>query len=115
MTLLICRPSMKNITVVFIVLERESTTTTTKGLLTRFLVADSSACISLSVWDERGPCLELGDIIQMKGSYVQMYHDSLVLYCGHMSTLERVGELVVLAVCLLTFLDSCYSSWGLRT
>lgn len=67
----IFRPGYKNLNIVFIVLEKErEAVQTSAGFITRYLVADTSGSVSLSVWDDRGNHLAPGHIMHLKGGHV---------------------------------------------
>ncbi|XP_049847842.1 SOSS complex subunit B2 isoform X2 [Schistocerca gregaria] len=89
------KPGMKNLNVMFIVLERGSTTKTKEGgIIVQHLVADSTASITASLWDEKGEALQPGDIFIMNGGYASLYKTSLMLYCSRYGSIERVGEAI---------------------
>jgi len=86
------KPQMKDLNLLIIILEKESTSTNSKGTATTFLVADVTAAISLTVWDEQGQWMQPGDIIQLRGAYSSIFKDTLILYSGHHCNPERTGQ-----------------------
>mmetsp|Transcript_34761 Transcript_34761/g.56302 ORF Transcript_34761/g.56302 Transcript_34761/m.56302 type:complete len:156 (+) Transcript_34761:119-586(+) len=91
------RPTMKQITCVFIVLEKGAITRTKDDhSIHHALVADTSACVNLSLWDSQGEQLQPGDIVRMKGGYTSLFKGSLVISSGKFGTLERIGEFCML-------------------
>lgn len=62
------RPGMKNVNVLFIVLEKAPPTKTKdEHMLAHAIVADHTGCIHLSLWDTLGEQLQPGDIIRLTG------------------------------------------------
>jgi hypothetical protein len=59
------RPGMKRINCRMIVLEKTELAPTRSGRLFQFLVADNSASIFFSVFDELGEAIETGDILSL--------------------------------------------------
>nr|XP_022914016.1 SOSS complex subunit B homolog [Onthophagus taurus] len=87
------RPGLKNINVVFIVLEVGHPTLTKENREVRtFKVADQSACINASVWDEAGQLLVPGDIVRLTKGYVSMWRSCLTLYTSKGGDLQKIGE-----------------------
>lgn len=87
------RPGLKNINVVFIVLEVGHPTVTKENREVRtFKVADSSACINASVWDEAGQLLIPGDIVRLTKGYVSLWRNCLTLYTAKGGDLQKIGE-----------------------
>jgi len=86
------QPNSRNVNIVFIVLEKEPAVVNKSGTIHSFLVADSTGCISCSVWDDPGQFIEPSDIISLKGAHAQLFKETLTLYCGRGSFAERVGE-----------------------
>ncbi|KAK5642857.1 hypothetical protein RI129_009024 [Pyrocoelia pectoralis] len=87
------RPGLKNINVVFIVLEVGHPTLTKENREVRtFKVADQSACINASVWDEAGQLLGPGDIVRLTKGYVAVWRNCLTLYTSKIGDLQKVGE-----------------------
>lgn len=87
------RPGQKNLNVVFIVLEVGHPTITKENREVRSCkVADSTACINVSVWDEPGQHLVPGDIVKLTRGYAAVFRDSLTLYTGKTGDLQKIGE-----------------------
>lgn len=84
---------MKNINVVFIVLEVGAATVTKENREVRtFKVADPTACINVSVWDEPGKLLVPGDIVRLTKGYATIWRHSLTLYSGKNGDIHRIGD-----------------------
>ncbi|XP_016404334.1 SOSS complex subunit B1-B-like [Sinocyclocheilus rhinocerous] len=66
------KPGLKNLSVIFIVLETGRVTKTKDGHEVRTCkVADKTGSISISVWDEVGGLIQAGDIIRLnKGHFL---------------------------------------------
>ena len=80
------KPGDKNVNANFIVLEIGKPTITKDGQEIRTLkVADRTACINLSVWNEPGACLRPGDICRLTKGYVTPWKGCLTLYTGKSS------------------------------
>lgn len=87
------RPFMKSINCVFIVLEKGSVTRTKdEHTIYQTLVADYTASINISLWDNIGELLQPGDIVRLKGGYCTLYKNSLMLYTGKKGSTDRIGE-----------------------
>lgn len=87
------RPGLKNINVVFIVLDISHPTVTKENREVRtFKVADQSACINASVWDEAGQLLTPGDIVKLTKGYVSLWRNCLTLYTSKCGDLQKIGE-----------------------
>ncbi|RZB40655.1 hypothetical protein BDFB_002799 [Asbolus verrucosus] len=87
------RPGLKNITVVFIVLEVGHPTVTKENREVRtFKVADQTACINASVWDEAGQLLVPGDIVRLTKGYLSIWRNCLTLYTSKGGDLQKIGE-----------------------
>lgn len=87
------RAGLKNITVIFIVLEVSPATHTKENREVRtFKVADQTACINVSVWDEPGRLLVAGDIVRMTKGYANIWRQSLTLYPGKNGDIHKIGE-----------------------
>lgn len=87
------RPGLKNINAVFIVLEVGHPTLTKENREVRtFKVADQSACINASVWDEAGHLLVPGDIVRLTKGYVSVWRNCLTLYTSKGGDLQKIGE-----------------------
>lgn len=87
------RPGMKNLQIIFIVLDIEKPTKTKDGHEVRSCkVADKTGCINMSLWDELGEIVQSGDIIRLTKGYSSMYRNHLTLYSGQAGKLQKVGE-----------------------
>lgn len=87
------RPGLKNINVVFIVLEVGHPTLTKENREVRtFKVADQSASINASIWDEAGQLLAPGDIVRLTKGYVSLWRNCLTLYTSKLGDLQKIGE-----------------------
>lgn len=87
------RPNLKNINVVFIILEVGTATVTKENRVVRtFKVGDPTACINVSVWDEPGNLLAPGDIVRLTKGYAAIWRHCLTLYSGKNGDIHKVGE-----------------------
>lgn len=87
------KPGLKNINVVFIVLDVGQATLTKENREVRnFKVADFSACINCSVWDDPGKLLCPGDIIRLTKGYASIWRNCLTLYSGKNGEIVKIGE-----------------------
>ncbi|XP_012286700.1 SOSS complex subunit B homolog [Orussus abietinus] len=87
------RPGQKNINVVFIVLEVGHPTVTKENREVRtFKVADSTACMNVSIWDEPGQLLVPGDIVRLTKGYASVWRQCLTLYSGKTGDIQKIGE-----------------------
>lgn len=87
------RPGQKNINVVFIVLEVSHPTITKENREVRtFKVADSTACMNVSIWDEPGQLLVPGDIVRLTKGYASVWRQCLTLYSGKTGDIQKIGE-----------------------
>ncbi|KAL5284262.1 NABP2 family protein [Megaselia abdita] len=87
------KPGLKNINVVFIVLDIGQATLTKENREVRnFKVADFSGCINCSVWDEPGKLLCPGDIIRLTKGYASIWRNCLTLYSGKNGDIVKIGE-----------------------
>ncbi|XP_051885699.1 SOSS complex subunit B2 isoform X2 [Pristis pectinata] len=87
------KPGMKNLNVVFIVLEIGRVTKTKDGHEVRSCkVADKTGSITISVWDEVGGLIQPGDIIRLTRGYASMWKNCLTLYTGRGGDLQKIGE-----------------------
>lgn len=90
------KEGMKNINVLFIVLELTSSTKTkdNRDIFT-FKVADSSACINCVIWDEPGKHIQPGDIIRVSRCYANVWKECLNLTSGKLSEITRMGDFMM--------------------
>lgn len=87
------RPGLKNLNVVFIVLEVGQPTVTKENREVRTCkVADSTACINVSIWDEPGQLLVPGDIVRLTKGYASIWRNCLTLYSGKNGDIQKIGE-----------------------
>ncbi|KAG6460515.1 hypothetical protein O3G_MSEX012025 [Manduca sexta] len=85
------KPGMKNINAVFIVLEVGPPTLTKEAREVRTLrVADATASVNLSVWDEPGALLQPGDIVRLTRGYASLWRAALTLYSGKSGDIQKV-------------------------
>lgn len=91
------KPGMKNINAEFIVLEVGQPTLTKEAREVRTLrVADATASVNLSVWDEPGALLQPGDIVRLTRGYASLWRAALTLYSGKSGDIQKVGEFCML-------------------
>ncbi|ETE73499.1 SOSS complex subunit B2 [Ophiophagus hannah] len=70
------KPGLKNVNVVFIVLEIGRVTKTKDGHEVRACkVADKTGSITISVWDELGSLIQPGDIIRLTKGFCMVYSE----------------------------------------
>ncbi|XP_016380906.1 SOSS complex subunit B2-like isoform X2 [Sinocyclocheilus rhinocerous] len=87
------KPGLKNLNIVFIVLEIGRVTKTKDGHEVRSCrVADKSGSICISVWDELGSLIQPGDIIRLTRGYASIWKGCLTLYTGRGGDLQKIGE-----------------------
>ncbi|KAG7477351.1 hypothetical protein MATL_G00068650 [Megalops atlanticus] len=87
------KPGLKNLNVIFIVLETGRVTKTKDGHEVRTCkVADKTGSISISVWDEVGGLIQTGDIIRLTKGYASIFKGCLTLYTGRGGDLQKIGE-----------------------
>ncbi|KAI9588188.1 hypothetical protein GQX74_004034 [Glossina fuscipes] len=87
------KPGLKNINVIFIVLEIGTTTVTKENREVRnFKVGDHTACINVSIWDEPGKLISPGDIIKLTKGYASIFRHCLTLYSGKNGDVYKIGE-----------------------
>jgi hypothetical protein len=90
------RTGMKNINVMFIVLEITAATKTKENReVFSFKIADQSAAINCSIWDEPGKVLQPGDIVRMTKCYASLWRGCLTLYSGKSGEISRMGDFVM--------------------
>ncbi|KFB50842.1 AGAP005201-PA-like protein [Anopheles sinensis] len=86
-------PGLKNINVIFIILEIGPVTLTKENREVRtFKVADQSAAINVSIWDEPGKQLAPGDIVRLTKGYASIWRQCLTLYSGKNGEIVRLGD-----------------------
>ncbi|XP_058054737.1 SOSS complex subunit B homolog [Anopheles bellator] len=86
-------PGLKNINVIFIILDIGPVTLTKENREVRtFKVADQSAAINVSIWDEPGKQLSPGDIVRLTKGYSAIWRQCLTLYSGKNGEIVRLGD-----------------------
>jgi len=91
------KPGVKNLHLVFIVLDVGKPTKTKDGHEVRSCrVADRTGSINASIWDDFGVHLQAGDIIRFCKGYAQLWKSQLTLYTGRCGYLEKIGEFCML-------------------
>lgn len=87
------KAGLKNINLVFIVLETGRVSKTKDGHEVRSCkVADRTGSITISVWDEVGSLIQTGDIIRLTRGYASLFKGCLTLYIGRTGDLQKIGE-----------------------
>ncbi|KAM8794157.1 SOSS complex subunit B1 [Eudromia elegans] len=87
------RPGLKNLSLIFIVLETGRVTKTKDGHEVRTCkVADKTGSINMSVWDDVGGLIQPGDIIRLTKGYASVFKGCLTLYTGRGGELHKIGE-----------------------
>ncbi|KAB7498483.1 SOSS complex subunit B1 [Armadillidium nasatum] len=87
------KAGMKNVKVVFIVLDIGRPNTTKEQHEVRSCkVADRTGCINISLWDEPGTLLQPGDIVSLNRGYVSIFKSCLTLYVSKGGELQKIGE-----------------------
>ncbi|CAM1294701.1 NABP2 (predicted) [Pycnogonum litorale] len=91
------KPGMKNVNLVFIMLEMGRPNTTKEGHEVRTCkIADKTASINLSLWDEPGNYIQTGDICKLTKGYASIWKNCLTLYCGKGGEILKIGEFCLL-------------------
>ncbi|XP_076329619.1 SOSS complex subunit B1 [Tachypleus tridentatus] len=91
------KPGMKNLNITFIILEIGQPITTKEGHVVRTCkVADRSASINISVWDEPGLHIQPGDICKLTKGYASLWKGCLTLYTGKGGDIQKIGEFCML-------------------
>lgn len=91
------KPGMKNLNIIFIILEIGRPNTTKDGHEVRTCkIADRSASINLSVWDEPGNYIQSGDICKLTKGYASLWKGCLTLYTGKGGDIQKIGEFCML-------------------
>ncbi|KAK6165511.1 hypothetical protein SNE40_022428 [Patella caerulea] len=87
------RPGLKNINIMFIVLEIAKPTRTKDGHEVRSCkVSDKTGCVNISLWDELGEALQTGDICRLTKGYANVWKGSLTLYSSKFGDIVKLGE-----------------------
>lgn len=91
------RPGLKNLNLIFIVIEVGKPSKTKDGHEIRTVrVADKSGSINMSVWNDYGVQMLAGDIIRFFRGYAQVWKDQLTIYSGRVGGMEKIGEFCML-------------------
>jgi len=91
------RPGVKNLNLLFIVIEVGKATKTKDGHEIRTVrVADKSGSINMSVWNDYGVQMLPGDIIRFFRGYAQVWKNQLTIYTGRVGGMEKIGEFCML-------------------
>ncbi|XP_058464102.1 SOSS complex subunit B homolog [Malaya genurostris] len=86
-------PGLKNVNAIFIILDVGPVTLTKENREVRtFKVADQSAAINVSIWDEPGKLLMPGDIVRLTKGYAAVWRQCLTLYSGKNGEIHRLGD-----------------------
>ena len=69
-------------------------------MITHALVADHTASIYMSLWNEQGEQIQPGDIIRLTNGYSTLFRNAMVLHSARVGgpnpgALEKIGECVV--------------------
>ena len=75
-----------------IIVEKQQSFKTTKGIITQCLVADETGSIFMNFYNETGKVISEGDILYMSGVYSSKYKEMILLYEGDYSLIKRVGR-----------------------
>ncbi|XP_074421340.1 SOSS complex subunit B1 isoform X2 [Larus michahellis] len=87
------KPGLKNLNLIFIVLETGRVTKTKDGHEVRTCkVADKTGSINISVWDDVGNLIQPGDIIRLTKGYASVFKGCLTLYTGRGGDLQKIGD-----------------------
>ncbi|PRP79262.1 OB fold-containing protein, nucleic acid binding [Planoprotostelium fungivorum] len=93
------KPFQKCVNTIFIILEKGEITKTKDGsVMQKAQVADETASISITLWDNIGDSLQPGDICRLRNGYCTPYKNYLSLYVGRAGSLTRIGEFTMLFV-----------------
>jgi len=91
------RPGVKNLNLIFIVIEVGKPSKTKDGHEIRTVrVADKSGSINMSVWNDYGVNMLPGDIIRFYRGYAQVWKNQLTIYSGRVGGMEKIGEFCML-------------------
>ncbi|CAD5227125.1 unnamed protein product [Bursaphelenchus xylophilus] len=89
------KPGVKNLNCSFIILEKSQSRMAANGHShCQFKVADESASINLTVWDQAAEYLQPGDVCSLKSGSTSVYKGSMSLNCGKNSEVLKVGRIV---------------------
>jgi hypothetical protein len=92
------RPYDKNVDCRFIVLAPPTDVHVAKegGTVYTFLVADESAAMLATFWDEQGAALRAGDVVLMRGGLVTLFRGHMRLACKRQGSLLRIDRVRLL-------------------
>jgi len=89
----LAKPGMKDLTLMFIVLDVGRPTVTKDQREVRTVkVADKTGAVNLSLWDEPGRLVQSGDIIRMTKGYTNVWKGCVTLYVGKNGEFLKVGD-----------------------
>lgn len=77
---------------IFIVLEKNQPVKTKEHMIHHFLISDETGCIQLSLWDEFGEGVQLGDILFIKNGRCTLWTNNLELQKGRKGVIQKIGE-----------------------
>lgn len=87
------KPGMKNLCLIFIVLDMGRPKKTKEGHEVRTCkVADKTGSVNTSLWDEPGQLLQTGDICRLSKGYTSVWKGCLTLYTGKGGEVMKIGE-----------------------
>uniref|UniRef100_A0A069DPL9 Putative solute carrier family 35 member c2-like protein n=1 Tax=Panstrongylus megistus TaxID=65343 RepID=A0A069DPL9_9HEMI len=86
------RQGMKNLNLTVIVLEVGNPVQIKEREVRTLKVADATACINLSLWDEPGHYLIPGDIVRLTKAHANVFRNCLTLYSGKTGDIDKLGE-----------------------
>ncbi|KAL0623208.1 SOSS complex subunit B1 [Plecturocebus cupreus] len=87
------KPGLKDLNLIFIVLETGRVTKTKDGHEVRTCkVADKTGSINISVWDSVDNLIQPGGIIWLTKGYASVFKGCLTLYTGRGGDLQKTGE-----------------------
>jgi ssDNA-binding replication factor A large subunit len=93
-TIINLKPLEKNIELKVVVLEKQGATQQTRNQtkITRFLVADHTASIFISIYDDLGDILLPGDVLYINGAYTSMFQNEMILYESKQGKIHKIDE-----------------------
>ncbi|CAG5123876.1 unnamed protein product [Candidula unifasciata] len=110
------KPGMKNLHIIFIVLEVGKPTHTKDGHDVRSCkVADKTGSMNVSVWDEAGHVIQPGDICKFIKGYAALWKGGLTLYTGKIGEILKIGEFCLNFIEMPNFSESNPESWKNET
>ncbi|BFZ15660.1 hypothetical protein BsWGS_18699 [Bradybaena similaris] len=106
------KPGMKNLHIIFIVLEVGKPTQTKDGQDVRSCkVADKTGSMNLSVWNEAGNVIQPGDICKLNRGYASLWKGGLTLYTGKIGEILKIGEFCLNFTEIPNFSEPNPESW----